>query len=119
MSAVAETSQALAAALRTVPKLRVYTDPGAVIDPPGVLVGPPRLTWGGYVGDPTDALFVVTLAVPADDRALERLWDLVPQVAEAIDTVPDAVVRSAEPGMWTTGNGTDLPCYLINVECSL
>lgn len=118
MSAVAEVSGALAAALRTVDGLRVYTDPGAVIDPPGALVGPPQLTWGGYVAAPTEARFVVVLMVAADERALERLWDLVPLVAAAVDTVPDAVVRQANPGVWLTG-GIELPCYEIQIEASL
>lgn len=118
MSAVADMSAALAAALGTVAGLSVYTDPGVSADPPAVLIGPPSLTWDGYVSAPTDARYELILMVAADERANERLWDLLPQVAAAVDTVQDAVVRSAEPGAWTTGT-TELPCYRITVETSL
>lgn len=118
MSAIAKASQALAAALRTVPELRVYTDPGASIDPPAALVGPPQLTWEAYDVAPTGARFVVVLMAAADERALECLWDFVPLVAAAIEAVPDTVVRQANPGVWLTG-GTELPCYEIQVEASL
>jgi hypothetical protein len=105
---------ALESALKAVPNIRVYTSPGAVVDPPGVLVGPPALTWEAFSSDPTQATFVVYAITRADDRALERLWDLVPLVAAAVDTVPDAATTQANPSAFN-----DLPCYEITVEVSL
>jgi hypothetical protein len=118
MNAIETAAEELATALRSVPELRVYTDPGASVDPPAALVGPPQLTWGAYDVGPTAARFVVIVLVTADERAMVRLWDLVPQAAAAIEEVDDAVVRQANPGTFTTG-GTELPCYEIQVEVSL
>lgn len=118
MSTIEEASGALAAALRTITELRVYDDPGAVFDPPAALVAPPELTWDAYSSDPTGARFVVVVMVAADGQANRRLWDLVPRAAVAIETVEDAAVRQASPGLWTTGS-TELPCYQIQIEVSL
>lgn len=105
-------------ALETVDGVRVYTDPGAVLDPPAIVIGPPRLDWETGSPEPTTARLLVIVAVTADDRALPRLWALVPQVAAAIEDVVDAVVLSASPGSWMAG-GADLPCYEITTEVSL
>ncbi|GEL17687.1 hypothetical protein [Pseudonocardia asaccharolytica] len=118
MGAVADAAAELASALGTVPGVRVYTDLGAVIDPPGVVLGPPALTWGGPCADPVSARWLVAVVVAADERALPRLWDLAPLVAAAVDTVPDAVVIRADPGVWSTGT-TELPCYELQIETSL
>lgn len=115
MSVVADATTSLAAALRTVPGLRVYTDPGATIDPPGAIVGPPRLDWRGACSEPTQASFLVYVVTGADGRSLERLWDLTVTAAAALDTAPDAVVRNASPGSWNA-SGIDLPSYEILVE---
>lgn len=105
-------------ALATDQGLRHYPDPGAVIDPPGTVLGPPALTWEGYCDGPTSARFLVYVVVPVDERALERLWALVPQVANAVqEQVSDATVTRADPGTFT---GTvDLPCYEIQIDVSL
>lgn len=109
---------ALLEALRTVPGLRVYDDPGATIDPPGAVLGPPQLLWESYSAAPSSARFLVVVAVPLDDRALPRLWQLAPLVVMAVDTVPDAVVRRADPSVWA-GTAGDLPAYEIQVEIGL
>lgn len=111
-------SEALEASLRTVDGLRVYRDPGALIEPPAALVGPPAVTFDAYAPEPTTATFIVHLVVAANDRALERLWDLIPPVTAALATVTDAVVTRADPGVFNAG-GTDLPAYAIEVETSL
>lgn len=118
MSVVAEAAEALAATLRTaLPDLRVYTDPAATVDPPGVVIVPPTLTWAAYRNEPTDATFVVALVVRNDARAAERLWELVPLVAAAVDAgLDNAAVRRAQPGTWTS---SDLPAYLIEIEVAL
>jgi hypothetical protein len=115
---VGAAAEALAEALRTVEGLRVHTDPGALLDPPAAVVGPPALAWEGYDAAPTSARFVVVVVVAMDERALPRLWDLVPLVAAAVDTVPDAVLRTADPGVWSA-NGADLPSYELLIEVAL
>lgn len=118
MSAVSEVADALLVALRTVPSLRASLDHGGAVSPPEAVVGPPRLAWEGYCTGPTSATFRVALVVANTDHAMERLWDLMPQVAEAIDSVPDAAVTRADPGTFSSG-GSDLPAYDITVEVSL
>jgi hypothetical protein len=118
MSAIADAAAALAEALKGVPDLRVYTDPGATVDPPAAIVGPPQLSWEGVCEDPTSARFLVWVVVPADDRAVERLWELVPLAAAALQTVTDATVTVALPGRWP-GGGSDLPAYEITTEVAL
>lgn len=118
MGVVADAAAELAGALAGVAGVRLYTDLGASIDPPGVVLGPPALTWGGPCVEPVSARFLVAVVVAADERALPRLWDLAPLVAAAVDTVPDAVVVRADPGVWSTGT-IELPCYELQIEMSL
>jgi len=56
----------------------------------------------------------VFLVVPADDRAVPRLLSNVQSVADAINTVEDASVTSANPTVFLAGN-TELPAYVFNV----
>jgi hypothetical protein len=119
VSTVERAATALEGALATVPGLRVYTDPAAVVDPPAAVIGPPQLTWEAYSSDPTSARFVVFVVVAQDERSMPRLWELVPQVVATVETLVDAVIRSpVNPGAWTSG-GTALPCYQIPIEVSL
>jgi len=118
MSAVADAAKALTAALDAVTGLRVYADPGADVRPPAAVLGPPSLVWESVCTDPSGARFLIYVIQQVDERALERLWDLVPLVAEALDAVPDMAVTRADPGSYSSG-GTDLPAYLIQVEVSL
>lgn len=119
MSAIESAADALRAALRTVPKLKVYEDLGAVVDPPAAVVGPPELTPEAFGPEFTDAVFVIGVVVPDDERAIPRLLALVPLVAAAIYDVDGAVVRRASPGTWPGGGGVDLPAYLFETEMSL
>ncbi|WP_181778929.1 hypothetical protein [Pseudonocardia pini] len=119
MSAVGEAWAALNAALKAVDGVRVYEDLGTTFDPPALVVMPPELSWDGYLSAPTEATFTVVLAVRADERAMQRLWDLAPAVAVAIDQVQDAVVKRAIPGTTPSGSGSPLPAYLFEVECAL
>src|SRR5690554_4087162 len=124
MTTVPEAVDAIATALRQVDGLRVHTDPSATIRPPAVVIGPPALGWRGYCPDmvPTHARFTLHLVLPANSRTLELAWELVPQVADAVETVPDVVVapmeHAAQPGTWPTGTG-DLPAYAIDVDVAL
>lgn len=118
MSAIRAASEALAASLRSVADLRVYTDPGAPVDPPGAFVGPPALSWETFSTSPVRATFLVYLVAAQNDRALESLWDLVPVVSDAIATYDRAAVITAEPGSWLAGR-TELPAYVFTVETTL
>lgn len=115
---IAAAAAELKAAAETVDGVRVYLDPGATFDPPAVLIAPPALDFTVGLGGPTNARFIVAVFAAADERALETLWDLVPQVAAAIDHDTDGVVTSALPSAWRTG-GTELPCYELIVEVPL
>lgn len=118
MSAIADTAALLNQALDAIVDLPTTTDPGANIQPPATVLGPPALRWEvGCVG-PTSARFLVYIIVPSDDRSVERLWDLIEVVDEAIDTVPDAVVLEANPATYVVGT-TPLPCYELVVEVAI
>ena len=110
----------LEAALRTVKAVGVHRDPGAILEPlPAAVLGPPALTWAGQAGSgPESARFLVYVVVDPDERAVERLWELVAQVADAIDENSGAVVIRADPAVFVSG-GRDLPCYELQVEASL
>ncbi len=92
---------------------------GDALDPPSVHVTAPVLTWDTPGSEPSSGVFTVVLVVPADDRALDLLDELVPLVVAAIDADVDlnAAVRRAEPGTWDVG-GQPLPCYFIETEVS-
>ena len=109
---------ALETALATVEGLRVARLGGIAPDPPAAIVGPPQLTFESYCDGPTEARFVVWVAVPSDDRSMERLWVLVPLAAAAINTVTDASVVSAEPAVFDIG-GPELPAYSLLVPVAL
>lgn len=118
MSAVADAAIALETALGTVTGDQTYRDPGANIVPPATILGPPALNWeGGCVG-PTSARFLVYAVVPSAEDSVERLWDLVVDVAAAIDEQTSAVVVLANPAVYMSGT-TPLPCYEIQVEAPL
>lgn len=113
--------EALYAAIeRDVPEVRCLREPGVAGDPPFVYIGPPSLTWETYGVSPTSAVYEVVLAVTADERAVDRLFDLLDKVANAIDESreADAAVVSAEPGVWQAGN-TNLPAYFIRAEAAV
>lgn len=114
---VAERAAAVRDAVASVAWLRVFDDPAAVSSPPAAYVGPPQLRWGAMCA-PTDAEFTVYLVMAASERAQERLLDLLPVVATAIDGVVDAVVTSARPGVFAVG-GADLPAYEVSVSVAL
>ena len=118
MTVIGDTAEALRTALRGVKGLRVFDDPGAVNSPPGAVVGPPVLRWESYDAMPSSATFTVYLIAKAEARAMDRLFEYLPLVAAAVDTVTDAVVTTAQPGMYQA-NGSDLPTYELTVTVGL
>lgn len=123
MTTVAEAAADLEAALKGVEGVRVYMDPSAVVEPPGLVVSAPALAFEGY-GDgitpptPSNATFPVYVVARADDRFMSTLWDLVPTVMAALESVADVVTPTADPGAYNSG-GVQLPCYEILAEMSL
>ena len=115
---VADTAERLAAALRTVQGIRVYTDPGASVDPPGAVVAPPTLTWTAYCLTPTGAMFRVYLCAKASERAVDSLYRFLEPVALAVDEHAGGVVTRAEPGLFSAG-GIELPAYVVTVEMEI
>lgn len=116
---IAAIGEALAQVCATVPDLLVLRQPGVAGPPPLVYVPPASMTWDGYVAAPTEAAFELVLAVAATPEAIASLYDLLPQVTEAVDNSDvDAVVKSAEPGLWRTGT-TELPAYFIRIEAAI
>lgn len=115
---IADAAAELEAALQTVSAVSVYRDPSATLAPPAAVLGPPALSWQTGMTGPTSARFLVYVVVEADERAVERLWQLVAQVADAIDEHSDAVVIRADPAVFVSGGG-DLPCYELQVEAPI
>jgi hypothetical protein len=118
MSAIAEAAATILAALKGIEGVNATSDVGKTLDPPSLVLGPPALVWQGVCAGPTSARWLVYVVVPADERALERLWELVPVVAAALDAMPDVSVIRADPGAYVNGSG-ELPCYEIQIEVSL
>jgi hypothetical protein len=120
MSAVKAVAEMMEAALGGITDVPTHRDPGANITPPATVLGVPALRWEALDVSPTSARFIVYAIVDPDERAPERLWDLVELVSAAIDENTDGVVISAEPAGYVSGSGaTPLPCYEITVEVPL
>jgi hypothetical protein len=118
MSIVSDAAARLAEALRAVEGVRLY-ELGENVDPPALVVGMPRMTFGTYSpGQITGATFPVFLVVAMNDRAQQRLWELAEPVAAAIESVVDATITSCEPALYLAG-ATELPSYTFTVEMSL
>jgi hypothetical protein len=123
MATIPEARLQLLAALRTVEGLRVYGDPGATIDPPAAIVGIPAVGWRAFCPAPTSARWVLLLAVRMDDRATERLSQLLGPVVEAVETEMKAAAvqdgpSAALPATLHSG-GVELAAWEITVEVDL
>jgi hypothetical protein len=98
--------------------IRTYTDPGANLDPPCVVIGLPDILFQTYGGNmsptPIEASLTLYLMVQADAYATENLSALLEQVVDAIWSVADYSVTDAKPGVWKTSN-VDLPAYVLTV----
>lgn len=111
----AQISDALVAVLKTIPGLHAHVMDGRQANPPVAIVGPPSMRWTGYCGPASEMTFPVTLVVRKDDKTIERLYDLLPAISVAIDTVEDASVVAATPGTW--GSADDgYPAYTLTIE---
>lgn len=118
MNAIKDAALQLETTLKTL-KLPVVRPGAQIVDPPALVLGPPKLAWEAYNRGPTSAVFEVIVAVGASEDAMALLWGLVPTVAEAIDAgSPSMAVTNADPVAWPAG-GSDLPAYRITVEAEL
>lgn len=117
MSVLTDARERLADALGAVEGVRYYRDPAGDVSPPATVLGPAELAWDGVCG-PTSATFRVYLMHALDERAAEKLPELVLLVADAVDGLPEAVVTQATAGVFNAG-GTNLPSYEITVEVAL
>lgn len=118
---VRDAADALAAAVATA-DVRVYRDPGAAVDPPAVIVGPPTLGWEAFAAAPTTARFPLWVVVAASEFALPALWELVPRVAAAAEAMVSASLldgpAAATPTTYHSG-GVELPAYEMTIEVAL
>lgn len=103
----------LVAVLSTVPGVRVTTDVAAKLAPPFLAVSPPKLTYDVYGPGPDSASFSVALVVAGDERAAQRLLDLLPVVEQVVYDSDSAALTGADAGSWGT---PPLPCYLLTIE---
>ena len=115
---VAQAAGELLDALELGPDVPAWDDPGQDITPPCTMIGPPLLRWEGQWAVPTSARFLVYVIEQLSAGAVERLWDLVPVVAETLDQHTGGVVIEASPAVYLQGN-TQLPCYELVVEVPL
>jgi len=119
---IRDAAEQIEAALRLPDPIRwrIYTDPGANIQTPAVVIGPPELDFQDYRPGayPTQARFKLYLIVDANARTLETLWDLVPEVSAIVDEYTDGVVTIAMPATFVAPTG-ELPSYEITVEVPL
>lgn len=120
MNTIQQARADMVAALTEVDDLRVYSELGAVIDPPAATVSLPRLTFEGpEPGVPTGATFIVPVFAAREGDVSDGLAEWVTKVTVVIDELDSAVVKTAEPGTWPAGGNVELPAYLIEVEVAL
>lgn len=117
-TSVKDAAAQLMAALATVPDVTVYPFGGSAIETPALVLSVPNLEWRSGCVPPTDATFAVAAVVQSDEDAAQRLWDLVVQVSQAVQQLPNAAVVRADPSQYPTGNDP-LPAYDISIEVSL
>lgn len=116
-AAAQDAGERIAAALRTVPDLRVSLGPPAGLSPPAAVVWYPRLEWTGFCpGGPARGQWAVYLVVNLSEYAPGQLLGLIGSVTAAIDTVDGAVVTRATPGVYPAANQ---PAYEIEIEMEL
>lgn len=122
MSAVAVAMVDLETELKEIPEFggAVARDPSAPLAVlPAIVMGPPEMLWATACPGPNDIRLILYVVVDADERALERMWDLVPIVANWVEANTDAVVvNPVSPGSYVSGT-TELPAYKITIEVPL
>ena len=113
---ILDTSNAIAAALRTVGGLSVYTEPDASPNVPAVYVGPPELSWTVYNSARPDQLtFRLYLVVASAGYSVANLEPLLDAISDALASQTDSALTQAVPASWPAG-GANLPAYLLTLE---
>ena len=83
-----------------------------------VIVRPASLTWRTRGPEPDEASLTLAAVVATEEGALLAASRLCQRVVDRVDALANFVVRTAEPDSIRSG-GTELPCYLIDIEVSL
>jgi hypothetical protein len=115
-------AEMLSAALDDIDEVPTYTDPSLPVSPPCTVLGPPQVRWEDGNPAPSSARFLIYVVENQTAGAIERLWDLLPIVAQAIDANTTAVVDPASgalPGVYIAAGTQQLPCYELVVEVPL
>jgi len=120
LSPVAHASQRLAEVVAMVPgNNRVVTTVAAIVSPPAIVIGPPRLRWSDYgssfSGVPTTAQWNVYLVVAQNQYAIDSLLNQVASITNMIERQTEGVVIGAGPGLYPSPSGA-LPAYIIVVQ---
>ena len=117
LTPVAVAVQRLAAALSTIPDLRVVTSVAASVSPPAAVIGPPKLAWRVYNAgsQPITGQWNVHLVMPMNQYAMDTLLSLIAAVASAIETYTPGVVASSGPSTYPSPSGA-LPSYVLTVQ---
>jgi hypothetical protein len=118
MTTAREAAQSIMDACNALDGVQAYTDPGANVSVPAVLIGMPELVFEVYTTAPTTATFTLYCAVKSDGYALDRLEPFVTDVVDAVESIPNAVITGCLPGSVSPG-GTELPAYILTCEVSL
>jgi hypothetical protein len=120
LSPVAYASKRLADVVGMVPgNDRVVTTVAAIVAPPAIVIGPPRLRWSDYgssfSGVPTTAQWNIYLVVAQNQYAIDNLLAQVASITNMIERQTEGVVIGAGPGLYPSPSGA-LPAYIIVVQ---
>lgn len=112
--------QALRAELHAGQRLRVADGPADRLDRDCVVVGPPAFLFEGQCepDQPSGMTVTLYLTTQFDERAIERLLELLPPLLSALANVYDSTVTDVQPGTYPT-SGAELPCYRLTAEMNL
>lgn len=113
---ILDTTNAIAAALRTIGGLSVYTEMDASPNVPAVYIGPPELSWTVYNSARPDQLtFRLYLVVASNGYSVAALEPLLDQISDALASQTDSALTQAVPSNWPASSA-NIPAYLLTLE---
>lgn len=112
--------EAIAATMSDERAFRVATEPTETVDPPCVVLFPLTFAWqAGPPGPPVSASGTATVCVQGGTGTVSAdLYTVLPVVTEAIESVDNVIMISAEPGSYRAGEA-ELPAYILRYEVAL